>query len=279
MERPVTDLFTFMGPAFVACVVLVGIHAYLGIHVLERGVIFVDLGLAQIAALGTMVGVLFGLDAHEVGVKFVGLAFTFLGAAVFAATRTRNTRIPHEAIIGIVYAVASAGTILVGERLPHGAEEAKSLLVGHILWVTWPEIGVTALLYLLVGLFHYAFRRQFLTISRRGWRAAEEAGISVRLWDFLFYISFGFVVTSSVTIAGVLLVFMFLIVPAVTGAIFATSLRARLAIGYIMGVVASVAGSVVSYYSDLPTGATIVVCFGVALALLALTRAFRAAIA
>ncbi len=267
-----TDLLTFMGPAVAACIVLVGLHAYLGIHVLERGVIFVDLGLAQIAALGTMVGVLFGLDAHGLGVKLVGLAFTFLGAAVFAATRTRNTQIPQEAIIGIVYAVASAGTILVGEELPHGAEEAKSLLIGHILWVTWPEIGVTALLYLCVGLFHYFFRRQFLTISRQGWRAAQRAGIPVRLWDFLFYVSFGFVVTSSVAIAGVLLVFIFLIVPAVAGALFARGLRARLAIGYLVGVAVSIAGCAVSFYGDLPTGATVVVCFGIAIALLALVR-------
>lgn len=266
------DLLLFMGPAIVACLVLVGIHAYLGIHVLERGVIFVDLALAQIAALGSIVGMMWGLDPHALPVKLVGLVFCFAGAGVFAITRTRRVAIPQEAIIGVVYAVASAATVLVGERIPHGGEEAKNLLIGHILWVSWPEVWGTALLYLAVGLFHWRYRRQFLAISVGGWQAAEAAGHRVRRWDFLFYASFGLVVTSSVGIAGVLLVFVFLIVPAVAGALFSDRIGVRLAIGYVVGMVVSVLGCMVSFYSDLPTGATVVVCFGIALSVLAAVR-------
>jgi len=185
-------------PAFVASLILTGIHAYLGVHVVERGVIFVDLSLAQIAALGTTVAYLSGYDLHSTGAYLFSLGFTFLGAAIFAFTRVHHkTRIPQEAIIGIVYAVSAAVAILVMSKATQETEHLKDMLVGNILSVTWPELAKTAVLYALVGAFHYAFRDRFLLLSMNQ-REAERRGISVRLWDFLFYISFGFVVTSSV---------------------------------------------------------------------------------
>jgi zinc/manganese transport system permease protein len=265
-------------PAFVASLILTGIHAYLGVHVVERGVIFVDLSLAQIAALGTTVAYLAGYDLHSSMAYLFSLGFTFLGAAIFAMSRVhRKTRIPQEAIIGIVYAVSAAVAILVMSKATQETEHLKEMLVGNILSVSWKELFKTAVLYSLVGFFHYLFRRRFLLISMNE-PEAERQGVNVRFWDFLFYISFGFVVTSSVAIAGVLLVFCFLIVPSVTAMLFAERLGPRLAIGWTMGVVVSALGVYLSYVWDLPTGATIVGSFGAVLLVVAgYRRAFRRA--
>jgi zinc/manganese transport system permease protein len=256
-------------PAFVASLILTGIHAYLGVHVVERGVIFVDLSLAQIAALGTTVAYLTGHDLHSEAAYLFSLGFTFVGAAIFAVSRAhRQTRIPQEAIIGIVYAVSAAVSILVMSKATKETEHIKEMLVGNILSVSWRELATTAGLYALVGLFHYVFRHRFLLMSLDEAEAARR-GWNLRFWDFLFYMSFGFVVTSSVAIAGVLLVFCFLIVPSVTAMLFTERLGVRLAIGWSMGAVVSALGVTFSFLADLPTGATIVASFGAALLLLA----------
>jgi zinc/manganese transport system permease protein len=260
-------------PAFVAGLVLTGMLSYLGVHVVERGVIFVDLSLAQIAALGTTIGVLFGHDMHSGASYLFSLAFTFLGAAVFAFSRVhRKTRIPQEAIIGIAYAVAAAAAILAMSKATGETEHLKEMLVGNILSVSWTEIAEMAGLFVVVGLFHWFARKKFLLISLDE-AEAERQGLSVRFWDFLFYVSFGFVVTSSVVVAGVLLVFSYLIVPAVSAMLFSNRLGTRLAIGWAMGAVVSAAGVYLSYLLDLPTGATIVTTLGIALVLLAGFRA------
>ena len=265
-------LMELLLPAFVASLILTGIHAYLGVHVVERGVIFVDLSLAQIAALGSTVAYLAGYDLHSSTAYLFSLGFTFVGAAIFALSRShRKTRIPQEAIIGIVYAVSAAIAILVMSKATQETEHLKEMLVGNILSVSWKELAKTAVLYALVGVFHYAFRRRFLTISMNE-PEAERLGWNIKFWDFLFYMSFGFVVTSSVAIAGVLLVFCFLIVPAVTAMLFSTRLGPRLAIGWTMGAAVSAGGVALSFLWDLPTGATIVGTFGVVLLALAGVR-------
>lgn len=269
------DFLTFMSAPFAACLVLVGIHAYMGIHVLRREVIFVDLSLAQIAALGTTIGFLAGFELHGQVSYVFSLVATFIGAGLFSLTRTRRAVIPQEAIIGIVYAVSAAAGILAVDRAPHGAEHIKQMLVGSILWVSWADVAKTAAIYAAVGAFHWVFRERFLTISFDS-RKAEQAGWSIRFWDFLFYASFGFVVTSSVEIAGVLLVFAFLIVPSVCAALFVTTIRRRLLFGWAVGFIASAGGCTLSYLADLPTGATVVCVFGGVLILLAALRtAFR----
>jgi zinc/manganese transport system permease protein len=269
-------IFEILFPAFVASLILTGIHAYLGVHVVERGVIFVDLSLAQIAALGTTVAYLAGYDLHSGTAYLFSLGFTFLGAGIFAMSRVhRRTRIPQEAIIGIVYAVSAAVAILVMSKATQETEHLKEMLIGNILSVTWPELLKTAVLYALVGLFHYIFRKRFLLISMNE-AEAERQGVNIRLWDLLFYMSFGFVVTSSVAIAGVLLVFCFLIVPSVTAMLFAERLGPRLAIGWTMGAVVSAVGVALSFLLDLPTGAAIVATFGAVLVIVAgCRRAFR----
>jgi zinc/manganese transport system permease protein len=259
-------------PAFVAGLILTGMLAYLGVHVVERGVIFVDLSLAQIAALGTTIAVLSGHDMHSQASLLFSLGFTFLGAAVFAFSRVhRKTRIPQEAIIGIAYAVAAAAAILAMSKVTGETEHLKEMLVGNILSVSWAELGRTALLFLVIGAFHFALRKPFLSISLNE-EEAERRGMNVRFWDFLFYVSFGFVVTASVPIAGVLLVFSYLIVPAVSAMLFAERLWLRLTIGWSMGAIVSAIGVYLSFTLDLPTGATIVTTLGAALILLGVVR-------
>ena len=270
------EILKFLAAPFAASLILTGIHAYLGVHVIERGVIFVDLSLAQIAALGSTLAMFLpfaGADAHGPLVYWTGLAFTFIGAAIFSTVRVRRARIPQEAIIGIAYAVASAATILAMSKATSESEHLKDMLVGNILAVSWWEVGKTAALYAVIGAFHYLFRAKFLAISLDH-EKAEASGISVRFWDFLFYASFGFVVTSSVLIAGVLLVFCYLIVPSVAAMLYAEKVGTRLAIGWTMGTVVSALGIYLSVKLDLPTGAAMVCTFGLVLILMAVVRLF-----
>lgn len=259
------EMWEFLKWSFFASLILTGIHAYLGVHVVERGVIFVDLALAQIAALGATIAILAKMDPHGHAAYWISLGFTFLGAGIFSMVRIRRKHIPQEAFIGITYAVASAAAILVMSQTTSETEHLKDMLVGNILAVSKTEVAWTALLYGVVGLFHYIFRKRFLLISMNP-KEAEAQGISIRLWDFLFYASFGFVVTSSVAIAGVLLVFCYLIVPSVGAMLFADRIGPRLAIGWTMGTLVSALGVFLSVKMDTPTGATIVCTFGAVLA-------------
>src|SRR6059036_3415607 len=187
-----TSMLAFLAAPFVASLILTEIHAYLGVHVVERGVIFVDLSLAQIAALGATIALLLPFsngDPHAPFVYLISLAFTFIGALVFSTIRSRRARIPQEAIIGICYAIASAAAILAMSKATSESEHLKDMLVGNILAVSWQEVRKTAILYGCIGIFHYIFRKQFLTISRSH-NDPESTGLNYRLWDFLFYASF-----------------------------------------------------------------------------------------
>lgn len=265
------DFLFLMGKPLLAALVLTGIHAYLGLHVIERRVIFVDLALAQIAALGATVAFLFGFDLHGPMTYWSSLTATFAGAVIFSLTRTREEKIPQEAIIGIVYAVSAALAVLILSRAAEGDEHIRYILVGNILLVDFADIVKMASLYGVVGLAHWRFRREFIEISTRPGEAVRR-GLNVKKWDLLFYLTFGLVVTSSVEIAGVLVVFSFLIVPAVCAILFSNSLRMRLLLGWIFGALGSFAGIGLSYQMDLPTGPAIVCSFGVLLMGLALLR-------
>jgi zinc/manganese transport system permease protein len=261
--------WTLMALPFLECLVLVGIHSYLGIHVIKRKVIFVDLALAQIAALGTIVALFVGLQPHTVGAYVYSLLFTFLGAAVFSLTRMRHEKIPQEAVIGLIYALAAAMAILVVDRAPHGAEHIKEILTGTILWVDWQTVLTAAIVYSAVGVFHYIFREKFFLISNDP-AEAYRRGISVKLWDFFFYMSFGLVITLSVHTAGVLLVFVFLIVPAIMAILITDRLLYQLIIGWGVGSLVSFIGLATSYAFDFPSGPMVVTVYGAALLVAAL---------
>jgi zinc/manganese transport system permease protein len=262
----IAELLALLWVPFLMCLVLTGIHAYLGVHVLAREVVFVDIALAQIAALGATAAFLFGWDLQTWPSYACGLGATLAGALVLALTRTRRRHVSQEAVIGVVYAVSSAAAVLLADRSPHGTEHVRAMLVGSLLSVRADEVVKVALLYAGVGLVHWFCRRPFFLIStdpdaafRQGWR--------VRWWDFVFYASFGIVVTSSVRVAGVLLVFSYLIVPALVGVALGGTVATRLLIGWGFGTVVSVLGIVGSAAFDLPTGATVVCTFGATLLL------------
>jgi zinc/manganese transport system permease protein len=260
------DLIALMWAPFLMCLVLTGIHAYLGIHVIAREVVFVDIALAQIAALGATAAFLVGFDPEAPGSYWFGLTATILGALVLALTRSRTRHVSQEAVIGVVYAVSSAAAVLLADRSPHGAEHLRTMLVGSILAVRGPDVVKVAALYAAVGLFHWCCRRPFFLISMDPGTAYRE-GWRVRLWDFLFYASFGVVVASSVRVGGVLLVFSYLIVPALAGIAVGGPVSSRLLVGWAFGTGVSVVGMLASALLDLPTGATVACMFGLLLLL------------
>ena len=258
-----SDLVQVMAAPFVACMILVAMFGYLGIHIIAREVIFVDLSLAQMAALGSTSALLFGVAPQSALGHTFALGATTLGALIFAVTRTsrQRQRVPQEAIIGIVFVVSSAAAILVADRAPTGAEVIKDVLVGSILWVDWPFIPRLASVFLAVGLFHWVLRRRFLTISLNE-EVAEQHRWRIKWWDFLFYGSFGVAITFAVPIAGVLLVFTFLVVPAAIAFLFTRRPVLLMGISWSAGALASALGLGLSFQFDLPTGPLIVFVFG-----------------
>lgn len=254
------DFFLLMGKPFLACLVLTGIHAYLGIHVIERKVIFVDLALAQIAALGATAAFLFGLDLHGPVTYWFSLAATCLGAVLLSVTRARRERVPQEVVVGVVYAASAAAALLILSRSAEGDEHIRFMLGGNILLVSLRDIVKMCVIYGAVGILHYLFRDKLILVSTRPEEAFKKR-VPVRAWDLFFYLTFGLVVTSSAAIAGVLLVFSFLIVPAVIAIFVARSFSARLLVGWGFGILGSFLGLCLSYFFDLPTGPSIVCSF------------------
>lgn len=256
---------------FLGLLCIAGIHVYMGLHVVEREVIFVDLSLAQMAVMGAAIASLWGWEPHDPSTYFFALSFTVLGAIVFSLTRTDHGRIPQEAIIGIVYAVAAAATVLLLNNAPHGAEHIRDVLVGQLLAVEAKDVARLAGLYAILGVFHFWWRKKLLLISHDA-AAAKAQGVHVKLWDFLFYVTFGLMVTASVEFGGVLVVFSFLIVPSVTAVLFADHVGTRLAIGWIVAALASALGMLTSVWLSAPPGASVVCVFGGLLVLAALIR-------
>jgi len=261
-----SDALTLLWPPFLVALCLVGIHTYFGIQVLARKVIFVDLALAQIAALGATAAFMLGHPVQGPAAYLYSLGFTLLAAFLLAFTRSWSTRIPQEALIGVIYVVAAAAAILLIDRAPQGAEHLKQILTGNILTSGTSDLSAIVPLYAAIGLVHW------LAWSRL---APAPAGHASWLWEFVFYATFGVVVTSSVALAGVLLVFSFLIMPAAVGVLLADGFVRPLGIGWLVGTLASAAGLAASYAFDLPTGATMVCGFGAMLALAGVAHPFR----
>lgn len=330
MER-LLEALPFLVTPFAACLVIAALHCYMGLHVLKRGVIFVDLALAQSAALGAAVALLVtplvcddahhhhesssitttearlvelleaedadgvaetvpvieGTDSatpsardyeestHEHGHKWftqaMSLAFALLGALLLAFARLRDERIPHEAIIGIIFVVCAALSVLILSKAPHGHEKMEAMLIGSILFVRWPEVAVMLVLYAVLGAAHVVLRRPFVEISKDV-AAAERSGRRVRLWDCLFYGLFALMVTQSVGMAGVLVVFSYLIIPAACAMLFADGFGRQLLVAWMVAAVITVAGLILSAVGDLPTGASLVSCCGVVLVVCVIAR-------
>lgn len=271
------QLIEINGLPLLSCLVVSGILVYLGMHVVERKVIFVDLALAQIAALGVMWAILMGYD-HEtdtLAVTLYSLAFTAIGALVFSITRTRHERVPHEALIGIIYVTASAGGLVLADRFALGTEALKELIAGRVALVTPAIVGKLAITCAVIAVVFFGLHRRFIRISRDP-AEAEAAGMSIRAWDFLFYLLFGVLITQSVSVLGVLPVFSYLVIPAVAGAFLFSSVRARLIFGWAFAGVISLVGLETARISQLDPGPTIVCLFAGALVLLGVGLFLRA---
>ena len=265
------NFLSVMALPLLACVLMVLILPTLGQHVLARGVIFVDLALAQIAALGQSVAFLLGAEPHDPRTYFWSFGFTLLGAALFSFLWDREHSVLQEAFIGISFALATAATLLLLSNAPHGAEHVSGALSGEALgWVTWKDIAVMATLFAVVGAFLFFNRRRLLLCSEDP-KKAREMGVSVKKWDFLFYAAFGLVVTSSVKVSGVLAVFSYLIVPIVCSTLLGRRGPARLVWAWVIALLASVLGAGLSYLKDWPMGATIVCLFGLTVAVVSMS--------
>jgi len=258
-----TDFLTFMGAPIAACLLLTLIFSYFGCHVLKREIIFIDLSLAQLAALGTTVAFVLQMELDSPGSLALSLLFIVAGAAFFSYTRSLNLNIPLEAVIGIVYVVGASVALLLASRMPHGAEHLKSLLNGSVLWINWTGVLRIFCVILLVGMVHWITWKKKSVQSRIHKNSFEKFS---QYWisDFLFYITLGLVIVFSVRTAGVFLIFTFLIIPAVCGALFSQSMIKQFIIGSVIGVLASFLGLLLSFHLDQPTGATLVCTFGAA---------------
>jgi zinc/manganese transport system permease protein len=265
------NFLAVMALPLLACLLLVLILPALGRHVLARGVIFVDLALAQIAALGQSVAFLLGADPHDPSTYIWSFGFTLLGAALFSFLWDREHSVLQEAFIGISFALATAATLLLLSNAPHGAEHVSGTLSGEALgWVTWKDIAIMATLFAIVGTFLFLNRRK-LSLCSEDPKRAKRSGLSVKKWDFLFYAAFGLVVTSSVKVSGVLAVFSFLIVPVVCASLLGRRGPAQLYWAWAIAFLVSVLGAGLSYFKDWPMGATIVCLFGVTVAVVSLS--------
>src|SRR5689334_8746391 len=271
MNEPLSslpDLISLMKWPLIASLILPWLLVYLGLHIVRRGVIFVDLALAQTAAFGTCISLLMGYDVHDWQSYAFSLGFTFVGAVVLTFTRSRDQRVPQEALIGIVYVVAAAAAILALSKSAGGNEELQRSLVGELLVVRPSDVLKTFGLFVVVGAVHVVFRRKFLAISANP-EAAAANGLNVRWWDFVFYMLFGLVVTSFVHIGGVLLVFTYLVVPAVCATYLVNRIGAKFAVGWIIATVSSIVSLVITVQGDLPVGAAIVCVLGLVLVVIA----------
>jgi zinc/manganese transport system permease protein len=233
---------------FLACVCLIFIHAYFGIHVLERGIIFVDLSLAQFIGLGIACALYFGHDAHDQYVYSAG--FALAGALLLSCSRYISRFVNIEAFIGVLYIFGLSTSVLVLDRTPHGLEELKSIFNGNILWVSGKDVLHTSFLYAVIGLFHFIFRKRFFALSY----GKSQSFV----WEFLFFLTFALVLVSSVKLAGILQVFAFLVIPALMGRLFGGNPGRVLLGGWAIGLGASIFGLTCSYYFDLPTAPLIV---------------------
>ncbi|HUU27551.1 MAG TPA: iron chelate uptake ABC transporter family permease subunit [archaeon] len=260
-----TEMILFMAAPFTACILLLGICGYFGMHVLRREIIFIDIAMAQIATLGTTTAFLLRLDPHSASATLFSVGAISVAAATFAFTRYGCRTVPLEAVIGVTYAAATMAAVILIDKAAGGHEHIREMLSGSILWVSWKAVGISSVIFALVGLLHILFRNKFSFLSR-DYEEARKSGMRVRGWDFLFYLSFGLSMIPAVSIGGILLVFAFLIIPATISALMARSWAARMAIAWIIGAAVSMLGLVLSWKLDLQSGPTVVCILGIVLA-------------
>ncbi|MBU8920490.1 MAG: metal ABC transporter permease [Bacteroidales bacterium] len=269
------DIILFLLPPLTASIIILGLLAYLGIHVLKREIIFIDIALAQIAAVGaTFAHVFLGRGEDSLAAYLTAFGFTVLASLFFSLIDRRIKQISHEAVIGVTYAIAASSSLFILAMAAGGDVHVEHMLTGSILWAQWPDIFSIALLFGLVGIFHIIFRKRFVHLSEKYGKESIKSSRDV-LWDFLFYISMGLVITFSVKIAGVLVIFSFLIIPATFSAMFSGSWRSRIILAWAVGIFSIISGLALSYFLDFSCGPSVVTMLGLTLILTASIRAIR----
>jgi zinc/manganese transport system permease protein len=265
------DNLIFLAAPITACVLLAGILGYFGNHILSRGIIFIDIALAQIVALGTMIGLLFGFTEGSLAVQLISLIFTLIIVTFFALTKFEKQLIPQEAIIGIIYGLGLGVATLFAEYIPRGSNYITKTITGNILWCTWDEIIYSLLLFAVIGILHIIFGKNFIKITD----AKDKFPFSpqkVRIMEIIFYITFGIVVARAVPIAGIFLVFILLIAPTSIATIFTNSWKERFIWSWIIGIFLSVFGVLISYKLDISNGPAIVCLMGISVFILAFAK-------
>lgn len=253
-----TETINFLAIQIVLLFVVTSVHTYLGLHVIRRGIVFSDLSLDQLAALGVIVGIGLGIRGGSTGSYLVSFAAVLIGSVLLAYVKPRNKNIPHEAVIGIIYGLALVASIMVADKITGGMAYVTQTLAGVMLWVNWPLVLVTVVVYIILSIFHYRFREKFISITESRKIPANE-----NFWDLLFFISLGIITVLIVPIAGVLLAYSFLMIPAAIATLFTRQWGKALRIGWSTGYSASLLGLFSSYWFNLPYGPTLVLSLGV----------------
>jgi len=251
------DTLNFFGIQIILLFVVTSVHTYLGLHVIRRGIVFSDLALDQLAALGVIVGIGMGIQGGSTASYLVSFVAVLFGSILLAYVKPCNTNIPHEAIIGIIYGLALVASIMVADKMSGGAAYVTQTLSGTMLWVNWPLVWVTVIVYVILSIFHYKVRERMIALTEHPCHSNEE-----KFWDFLFFISLGIITVLIVPIAGVLLAYGFLMIPAATAALFTKDWGKGLKIGWMVGFGASLVGLFSSYFFKLPYGPTLVLALG-----------------
>jgi zinc/manganese transport system permease protein len=272
----------FMLAPFVACILLILIMVYFGIHVIKREIIFIDIALAQIAALGSAVSLVLqdlnivhqGHGGEHDSRTFMAYLFCTLAAGIFTLLKDKHIKIPLEAIIGIAFAVSATGAVIILDIGAGGDVHIHDMLAGAILWVSWPQNLRFLFVVVIVASFHYIFRHKFLALTKHYLTGATVVS-HAKLWDFLFYFSFGVVIVEAVNLGGILTIFAFLIIPASISALFAKNWSSRIVIGLCVGGIATILGLYLSWIMDIPSSPTIILFLGICLLISLLLKLFR----
>ncbi|MFO7575503.1 MAG: metal ABC transporter permease [Bacteroidales bacterium] len=268
---------SFMIGPFIACMLLIFIMVYFGIHVLEREIIFIDIALAQIAALGSAVALVVSagnsghIHEHEAR-SILPYLFCLLAAGVFTLLKSKKIRIPLEAIIGIAYAVATTSAVIILDKGAGSDVHIHDMLAGSILWVSWPEIIRLLIIIAVTAGIHFIFRDKFKAVTLL-YKDKETEITNPKLWDFVFYLTFGIVIVEAVNVGGILTIFGFLIIPASISALFSNRWTHRVLVGLLVGGVSTILGLYLSWVMDVPCSPTIILFLAVCLILSVLIRA------
>ncbi|MBN1388125.1 MAG: metal ABC transporter permease [Bacteroidales bacterium] len=252
----------FLAPPIVACIILAGMLSYFGNHILSRGIIFIDIAVAQIAALGTMIGILLGFAEESFNAQLVSYVFTILVLGIFAMMKARKQLLPQEAIIGIFYCIALGMALLLAEKIPGGSNYITKTITGNVLWVTWRSVLSCLLVFVPILIINLLFEKTLKRVTHG--EIAGNSMRSTRFYDLIFYITFGIVIVKSVPVMGIFLVFMLLIGPASISRILVRSWRARIIWSWIIGSIGSLAGIYISYSMNISNGPAIVSLIGIA---------------